>query len=269
MFGFGKRKPAPPTLPGNPGIGVQAEVTFSNSGRSWTEKVDIVRLAASALLKFGHAVSNEKTWLLHKASGYSLLPQIAHVQPLDGAVHTTTTLQFHHPAICPEGAFEYQHSTGGSMAESIAGGFEQWAQFDFPALLDALRPTPQHSMMWEMEFPAAEGKPARRRRAVLGPVAHCMQAPRPSGGDEHPFCPCCLLTKSFEAFRQLMEADRFYGLRLFAARDADGTPQADCRVNGEDWEAGAAALRDYVATWPPAGFEFRKQYVVLHTIAAG
>src|SRR5206468_4947721 len=67
-------------------------------------------------------------------------------------------------------------------------------------------------------------------------------------GDAHPFCPCCLLTRSLEAFRELIEDDGFYGLRLYAMRDEQGIPQADCRVNGDDWEKGAQALRDYVKT---------------------
>jgi hypothetical protein len=50
-------------------------------------------------------------------------------------------------------------------------------------------------------------------------------------------------------------------------RDADGVPAADCRVNGRDFEPGAVALRAYAATWPAAGYEFRKQYVVLQSIA--
>ncbi len=54
--------------------------------------------------------------------------------------------------------------------------------------------------------------------------------------------------------------------RLFAAREQDGTPLADCRVNGEDWAHGAQALRKYAITWPAAGYEFRKQYVVLQSI---
>jgi hypothetical protein len=59
------------------------------------------------------------------------------------------------------------------------------------------------------------------------------------------FCACWLLTNSFEAFRDLTESDAFYGLRLLAFRDGDGNPGADCRVNGDDWEKGAQALRAY------------------------
>jgi hypothetical protein len=82
--------------------------------------------------------------------------------------------------------------------------------------------------------------------------------------------PLCLLTNSFEAFRELIEADAFYGLRLFALRDGDSEPGADCRVNGDDWEKGAQALRAYAGTWPPAaGYEMRKQYVVLQTLEPG
>jgi hypothetical protein len=73
--------------------------------------------------------------------------------------------------------------------------------------------------------------------------------------------------KSFPAFKDLFEGDGFYGVRLYAARDEAGVPLADCRVNGEDYESGASALREYAKTWPPAGFEFRKQYVVLHSVA--
>jgi hypothetical protein len=141
-------------------------------------------------------------------------------------------------------------------------------QTDFVTLLDALRAKPEHCTIMEMTFPAKDGKPERIRRAVLGPCTHVAKTP-PDASQEHPFCPCCLLTNSFEAFRDLFEADAFYGLRLLAMRDRDGTPGADCRVNGDDWEKGAQALRDYVNTWPQAGFEMRKQYVVLQTVEAG
>ena len=76
------------------------------------------------------------------------------------------------------------------------------------------------------------------------------------------------MTNSFAAFKDLIEDDAFPGIRFFAARDADGSPLADCRVNGEDWEPGAEALRAYVKTWPGDGYEFRKQYVVLQTVPA-
>ena len=49
----------------------------------------------------------------------------------------------------------------------------------------------------------------------------------------------------------------------------EGVPAADCRVNGEDWEKGMQALREYARTWPAAGYEFRKQYVVLQSIQDG
>jgi hypothetical protein len=40
------------------------------------------------------------------------------------------------------------------------------------------------------------------------------------------------------------------------------------RDESADWEPGAAALREYVKTWSGAGYEFRKQYVVLHSLRA-
>src|SRR5215510_12369335 len=83
--------------------------------------------------------------------------------------------------------------------------------------------------------------------------------------DSWSFCPCCLLTNSYGAFESLIESDGFFAIRLLAMRNGDGSAQADCRVNGEDWQAGQRALCDCARTWPDAGFEVRKQYVVLQT----
>lgn len=124
-------------------------------------------------------------------------------------------------------------------------------------------------MMMEMTLPPEGGRPELVRRAVLGPVAHYRQREPADAGehgpDDHDFCPCCMVTRSFEAFRGLFQEDAFYGILLFASRNPDNTTEADCRVNGEDWEPGAHALREYARAWPDGGFEFRKQYVVLHT----
>ena len=133
---------------------------------------------------------------------------------------------------------------------------------------------PSVCMAMEMGFPATDGKPARKRRAVLGPVAHFTMekestAAKACGGDEHPFCACCFLTNTIETFKPLIESDNVVAIRFFAARDADGSPQSDCRVNGEDFPAGKEALLKYVKSWPGKGMEFRKQYVVVQSVAAG
>ena len=47
------------------------------------------------------------------------------------------------------------------------------------------------------------------------------------------------------------------------ARNAQGEISADCRVNGEDYPAALPYLHAYVQSWPQAGLEFRKQYVVI------
>lgn len=271
MFGFFRNEPAPAACPTNPGIGVEANVAFSSGDRDWTENVNVVRVAADAFRRRGYSVADQKTWLRHRDSGFAILPQLVELGLLEnGGVRTTSTVQVNHPTLIPDGIFEYQHATGESIAESIVSGFDQWLQVDFVTLLEALRPQPQSCMQLKMEFPAEEGLPARTRRAILGPVGHfaekSLEQPASCSEEEHPFCPCCLLTNSFQAFEELIKGEGFYGLRLFAARDDHGDPQADCRVNGDDWEPGAQALRDYVVTWPEAGYEFRKQYVVLQTL---
>jgi hypothetical protein len=275
---FKKKQPPPPFEPpkqpgGNPGIGTKARLSLSNGERSWTEEIDVVDSAAKALTMEGHVVECGEESLLHSDSGLIIKPQLVGLQLLENGIQTVTTVEVRHPEGIPGGLFEYQHSTGDNSADSLEKGFSQWAQIDFVVLLEALRDHPESCTTMELEFPAIKGV-ATKRRAILGPVAHMATDPRDQAAEakineEHPpFCTCCLLTNSFEAFKPLVEDDRFYGIRFFAARDEQGVPQADCRVNGEDFPAGAAALRKYAATWPAAGYEFRKQYVVLRSVVA-
>jgi len=283
VFGL-RKKAAPKRLPSNPGWGFEGKVAFHNAENNWVERFNLVNLLASVLRQKDHILKSEESWLVHKESGFILLPQIASFRPLDrGGVSTTTTIQVSHPTLVPDGIFEYQHSTGDNLDDSFLKGFHDWAETDLTALLEALTPMPETCTTLKMEFPEKDGKPAYSRRAVLGPPTHTyfVRDPRTiperkkSGDSEtqgeycegHDFCPCCLLTHSFEAFRELIEGNGSYALRLFAMRDVNGNNLADCRVNGTDWDAGADALRRYVATWPEAGIELRKQYVVLQTTA--
>lgn len=235
------------------------------------EELDLSELLAGLLGSGGHGVERHDGWLSHPESGFSILAQLASLDATsDGGAQTVTTVQVNHPRLLPKGAFEFQHSTGDSVRESVERGFDAWLKGDFVPLLDALREEASDCQTMVLEFPADGAGPARRRRAVLGPTWHYAQRPvqaaESSNDDgEHDFCPCCLLTHSFEAFGDLLKGDETYCLRLYAARQGDA-PGADCRVNGDEYEHGAQALRRYVETWPDAGFEFRKQYVVIHTV---
>lgn len=270
MFWFRQRREAPELLPDNPAQGINARLKFQDGTRQWTEEANVVRLTAHALNQFGYRVRNHRTWLEDPASGFRIQPGLVGVDVQEGnRLHTVTSIQVDHPTLCPQGTFEYQHSVGDGLEATLLSGLTQWVQTDFATLAEAPRAKPQQAMMMEMKFPADDERPERTRRILLGPVAHYVQSPAPpepqAGEEEHPFCPCCLLTNTFEAFREVIESDDFHGIRFFAARDEDGNAQADCRIDGNDYEPGMQALREYVATWPELGFEFRKQYVVIHT----
>ncbi len=251
---------------------------FERAGQRWTESVDVLAIAMEVLASGNYQVSQRDRWIEHPQSGFVFLPMIVGVAQRGGGISSTTTIQANHSSLIPAGLFEYQHSTGQTIDHSIRNGFTQWMKVDFLTLLESARPKPLECTSLQMSLPEKDGKPARHRRAVLGPVAHFRANPaaaKPEGApgsgaaEEHDFCPCCLLTKSFEAYKELFESDGFYGLRLFAMRNADGKAEADCRVNGEDWPAGVPALQKYVASWKEStGFEFRKQYVILQNADA-
>lgn len=258
--------PAPPLCPGNPGQGWKGELEFEIGKRVWREPFDLVRIAADILMTRGLELTAYDSWIA--LGDFVLQPMLLSFRHEDdGSVRTSTTMNVRHPELLPDGLFEYQHSAGANGAESLKKGFEDWAKVDLPVLLDALRPEPEKRTVIKLEFPADAGRPARTRRVLLGGVASWAEHPAPTpAGEEHPFCACCLVTRNMDAFKPHIEADGSFGIRVYAARSADGTPMADCRVNGEDYEPGMESLRAYVATWPGAGVEYRKQYVFIHTI---
>ncbi len=263
MFSWFKKTPAPEISPANPGKSVEVSVSFSRADKTWTENVDVVSSFSSVLATAGHPHKAKKSWI-ELDSGFIVQPRLVSLNPLDnGGVRSTTTVEISHPKIVPVSVFEYQHSTGDNLEQSVAKGFSGWMNLDLPVFLDALRREPKDCTFLQMELPASETAPKRKRRVILGPVSYYAALP-PDTTEEHPFCPCCLFTKSIEPMKPIVNDRRFHAIRLFGMRAADGTPSADCRVNGEDLAEGQRALLEYIKTWPNRGVEFRKQYVVVH-----
>jgi hypothetical protein len=257
----------PPHCAANKGGGPIFKVSFENDEAQWTEVFDLSALLLEALTARGFkAVREQEGWLLLPDEGLWLWPQIASYHPTDdGSVRTSTTIEVAHASLLPTGTFEYQHSYGDDIASSLTRGFDLWAQVDLVVFKDALSAELARCTSLQMQWKPKEGEAhSRQRRVLFGPVAHQAER-KATEEEEHPFCPCCLFTNTWDAYKPQIESDGVYGLRLYAARDAQGQVQADCRVNGEDWPAGVEALRAYVAQWPDRGFEFRKQYVVIQS----
>jgi hypothetical protein len=217
--------------------------------------VDIVTLTQRVMSSQGIASERCEDWLEVREVGLVIEPRIvAYGGAGEGDVQTTSIIRIRHPEHFPDPIFEYQHATGDALEPSLQEGVENWLQLDFPALADATRVEPQD---------CATLKFGTTRRAVLGPAGRMALEASDDAGGEHTFCPCCMLTNSFDAFHTLIQSEAVFAIRLYAARtDQDGV-LADCRVNGEDYEPGKAALLAYAETWGGSGFDSRKQYVIL------
>lgn len=205
--------------------------------------------------------------------GLQLVPHMVNMAAQsDESWRTSTVVEVYHPLI-KDLIFEYQHSAGSSQLESLHDGFNNWARMDLATLRDAIQPELECASLGLGYTDESTGE-AYQRQVVLGPTAHYQQQPQAhahahgsqdhaDNDDDHDFCPCCLFTNSMEAFTDLLKGREFLGVRLYAARDAQGEVSADCRVNGEDYPAALPYLQAYAQSWPQAGLEFRKQYVVI------
>ena len=219
-----------------------------------------------ALVAEGHEADLEEEAVV-LGSGLCLDAEFGDPEVLaDGDVRIVTrTLAWH--AAFPDGLLEYQHACGPDVRAAVLSGFTQWSRLDLPALEDAIPGEEQQCLHMTMAIPERDGAPPRRRRVVHGPTARWVADGAAQAEDpDHPFCPCCMPQAIFEALQPVLMDDAPHGVRLFAIRNADGSVEADCRIDGEDFPEGAEALREYAAGWPGSGAEFRKQYLVVRTL---
>lgn len=262
---FNRNKPYEPAKPqGHEGICSEGRIAFSNAERSWEEHFDLIEILENVLQENQLPGNRRNGWLVVNNDLY-LRPEILSFTPLEpSGVRTVTTISVAHEKYFPGGLFEYQHASGDDMNASLTEGLNNWVEFDLPVFLDAISNSLETCTAMKMEFP----EPAHRiRRCLLGPVYH-LASRDIEIEEEHSFCPCCMLTNSFEAFRQQFEGEGFYGIRLLVVRNKNGEVSADCRVNGVDWEIGKEHLIKYGETWADRGIEMRKQYVAIYTLDA-
>jgi hypothetical protein len=268
MFNWLRKQAAEPAAkapragenPANPGIGSVANWTFSDGKRTWQEPMNLIDTLERLLNERGRGIQMEGNAIVDIESQFSLRPLLHTMQPVhQNGVRTSTTIEIKHPTLVVSPVFEYQHSAGPNLEESLMAGFRQWYDSDFITLLDAGRDKAVDCM----ELAESE------HRITLGPLLHGCQLDLARDESEHPPCPCCMFTRTKDAYQPLMTSSGFYALRLYAARDQHGRPIADCRLNGEDYPAGKKALIEYARTWKSVGVESRKQYVVIQDRVRG
>ncbi|MBK8093271.1 MAG: hypothetical protein IPK32_15100 [Verrucomicrobiaceae bacterium] len=242
-------------------------ISFSSARRSWNEAFDLRDMLLSTLVEKGFAAEKSPDGDV-MFSGYVFRPELSSFQPLDDGEgsRSCTIISFDHSGLGCHRCFEWQHSIGETLEEACRVGFEKWCKTDLVALLDATRNRAEDCTCMEMAFPnRSPGK-----RCVFSPVeivanpASDLDLINSSDPDSHSFCPCCLTTACMKELKPYIEGTGFTGVRYFVMRDNEGNLNADCRVNGLEFDPGKAALIRYAESWPGTGFQYRKQYVVVH-----
>ena len=228
---------------------------------------------AAALREEGHDVETRADGL--QVAGFRVNAVLHETLPQGENQRCNTQTIVVHPQLGAEPIVEFQFGIGANAHEAMLNGFRVWCQLDFVVLLDAVRDTPEtcQYMTWNSANAAEPAMAAANRlpgsyRVLFGPIQHFLADPSRLGEDEDPgFCPCCLFTESLQAFLPRLEQGGILPARLFVARDAEGRPIADCRINGDEYAPVQQALMEWTAKWAERGFEWRKQYVIALPIA--
>lgn len=197
-------------------------------------------------------------------SGLCLCLQPQEGQALsDARFRCCVRIQCWHALLFPEGLTEFQHALGSDTGSASEAALKQWLTIDYPVLQQALKQQPDLTVI-ELPLAGSSATEPLYRQIILGPVAHLASLPA-KRKEDHPFCPCCLISESMEAFHELLQSPQPLGIRFFVSRDQQGQLAVDCRVNGVDFPAAQPALLAYAEKWQPRGLEFRKQYVLVRT----
>jgi hypothetical protein len=229
-----------------------------------SERVDVVELTQEVLQAAGVPTERHGDDLHLVDLGLVFAPRCISVDADDDGVSTVTIVRTKHAVAFPSGTFEYQHGAGDDLRSALRFGLEDWAAVDLPVLCEVPLEKPRTCSELTMKFPTDDGR-LLVRRVLLGPVkAFAENPPADADREQHGlFCGCCMMTSALEQFLPHLKATDSKGIRLYAARDGDGIAMADCRVNGEDFDEGKAALTEYARAWPDWGIQFRKQYAVI------
>ncbi|WP_304333940.1 DUF6348 family protein [Conchiformibius steedae] len=263
-----------PQMPNNPGQGIKLALKLQDAnGNESEEEAVLADILQQKLSENGWQTENlDGGWLYQADTGYYLLPLILDVAVNeDGYIQTATTLQINHPELFPNGIFEFQYTFGrcDTLTEALLSGFDIWLKTDWETLSDAAHPHQAQHLHLALD----DQDSGLKRLVLMGSVGFYPPVPEtdtPSPpttdqtGEAHDeFCECCLFTQSLSAFAPLIQSSDNYAIRIFVSRNADGLIEADCRVNGEDWQEATEALCNYAKTWTGEHTTFRKQYIII------
>jgi hypothetical protein len=136
-------------------------------------------------------------------------------------------------------------------------GVQQFTEEVLPVVAEAVSGTANRCQVLTTDGSGEQALPADWR-IVLGPLWYLTEH-----GGQTPCCSHCLFTLSLPSLRALFAEPRCTGVRIFAARNPDGTGSADCRANGVDLPKAAAAIAAGAAAWPnDGGGAYRRQYML-------
>lgn len=260
-------------MPNNPGQGVKLSLKLqTENGDEHEEEAILANLLQQKLSEGGWQTEClNGGWLYQADTGYYLLPLILDVAVNEeGYIQTATTLQINHTELFPNGIFEFQYAFGGreTLAEALLSGFDIWLKTDWETLLDAARPHQAQHLHLALD----DEETGQKRLVLMGSVGFYPPIPEtetpsvPQTNDacetHDEFCECCLFTQSLSAFAPLIQSQENYAIRIFVSRNEEGV-EADCRVNGEDWQDAVEALCNYAKTWKGEHATFRKQYIII------
>ena len=224
----------------------------------WVELIGLTEaiLKDEGLPGHGYEPSEQEDCVLLNENIAIIVLLVENVKTDETNFKTTISIEVKHREKELNNIFEVHQEQGDDPEASAIEGIEKWVRNDLGVILDALNHTNQFTAHLRLDSDTREP-----RAIVTGPILH--KAEKPPIKDEEPFTERSFTMNLLKPLKPLLDEHTFYALRFFVAKNREGEVEANCRLNGADFEEGRKALLEYAKTWPSRGFELRRQFVVI------
>lgn len=156
-----------------------------------------------------------------------------------------------HPVYFPNGIEEHLAGIGTTLAARVESALDNYLTLVLPAILDSFSDTHHPTLDYEDDA----GVLWHPKPGAIG-----LQGKWPTQQPEgEPIFD--LLEPPLQA-RRLPQ--KLNWVKVYIARQADGSISGECQLNNEPWVEGYALLEQYTASWPPTSdFQAQKQFIML------
>lgn len=225
--------------------------------------ININRCISKAFIEYGYEMPISEKEVFFSPLKIWITGKLDHREDsLKGNIHARLIIKTRHEGLFPDGIFEFAYGGGTDMESAIIDAAYRWIQSDFNTIHDLLCTAKEHNHdgnKADVVSMTPQGE-VLGWEIVFGPlISTTIEGVKQKISQDEIFW------RLFDVITEdLLGEKGIYPIKFFAIQNEKNEIDADCRLNGQDWQKGREALLEYIREWNLKDiFHWRKQYVIV------